>query len=526
MTTPFHPFHWHQFKAAVIHKAYREMIFTRSGLADRFLEAAQSLFGLLEPLGSKVASLEPDSLVLISAVFHALLLPADAHLATQTLIEAIEALQEAEEAEEVESFDSVESVDTERGSAPAALRRARSRSPSQRRSSSSPGRGHRGRSRSRSRSPPPSPARSPLWSSSPPPPRDVGEAPPAAANAVANAVANAECEVKQLRALLPMCPITIDTPRAAVLSPEGIAYDWPSIWRLCNTKLAEGQRPVWPSTRTEIDPTRITPGLMVADLVAQLTAEVARHAAQEPVPDARAVWDSFLDELATWAREHAEALQARPAQLAELESRISQLTRDRDLNYSPTDPNYWPVPEYDSLSPGPSYSPTSPGYSRHPGHTTQRTEVTQRAEETQMTEVTQRTAEPASTVEPERRAEPARLARYADFVLGYDVTLGPIANGQCIGKAVSWADGLVTIDPLVPGMPQTIAAQNLAQPVLAPRKGRTIIIEGPLAGQTGQVIGIDGHDAIVKMDHNLDIKIIQYSLCAQYTGPHTARVAR
>jgi hypothetical protein len=259
---------------------------------------------------------------------------------------------------------------------------------------------------------------------------------------------------------------------------------------------------------------------MVAHLVTQLTAEVARRAAKETVPEARAVWDSFLDELATWAREDTKALQTRPAQLAELESRISQLTRDRDLNYSPTEPNYWPVPGYDPLSPGPSYSPTSPGYSRHPGHTTQRTEVpaeTQSTAETQMTEVTQRTEVPA---------EPARLARYADAVLGYDVTLGPIANGQCIGKAVSWADGLVIIAPLVPGMPQTIADQHLVQPVLALKKGRTMIIEGHLAGQTGQVLGIYGDDAIVKMDDNLDIKIIKRSLCAQYTGPHTARAAR
>jgi hypothetical protein len=245
---------------------------------------------------------------------------------------------------------------------------------------------------------------------------------------------------------------------------------------------------------------------MVADLVTQLTAQVARRAAKEPVPEARAVWDSFLDELATWAREDTEALQTRPAQLAELAARISQLGRDRDrdrsLNYSPTDPNYWPVP---ALSPGPSYSPTSPGYSSHPGHTTQRTEVP---------------AETQRTAEPER---PERLPRYA--VLGYDVTLGPIANGQCIGKAVSWADGLVTIDPLVPGLPQTIADQHLVQPFLAPRKGRTIIIDGELAGQTGQVLGIDGDDAIVKMDHNLDIKIIKRSFCAQYTGPHTARAA-
>jgi hypothetical protein len=253
---------------------------------------------------------------------------------------------------------------------------------------------------------------------------------------------------------------------------------------------------------------------MVADLVTQLTAQVARRAAKEPVPEARAVWDSFLDELATWAREDTKALQTRPAQLAELAARFSQLTRDRDrdrsLNYSPTEPNYWPVPEYDPLSPGPSYSPshspTSPGYPSHPGHTTQSTAEPAR------TEVTQSTAEPASTAEPERTE---RLPRYA--VLGYDVTLGPIANGQCIGKAVSWAGGFITIDPLVPGMPQTIADQDLVQPFLAPKKGRTMIIEGPLAGQTGQVIGIDGHDAIVKMDDNLDIKLIKYSLCAQYT---------
>jgi hypothetical protein len=289
-------------------------------------------------------------------------------------------------------------------------------------------------------------------------------------------------------------------------------------------KLADGQRPVWPATRTEIEPARITPGLTVANLVTQLTTQVARRAAKEPVPDTRAVFNTFLDELATWAREDTEALQTRPAQLAELAARFSQSARDRDrdrsLNYSPTEPNYWPVPEYDPLSPGPSYSPTSPGYPRHPGHTTQRTEgpaETQRAEEPEETQMPERTAE------PER---PERLARYADAVLGYDVTLGPIANGQCSGKAVSWADGFITIDPLVPGMPQTIADQNLVQPVLAPKKGRTMIIEGPLAGQTGQVLGIYDHDAIVKMDDNMDIKLIKHSLCAQYTGPPAPRVAR
>ncbi len=177
-------------------------------------------------------------------------------------------------------------------------------------------------------------------------------------------------------------------------------------------------------------------------LVPQLTAEVARRAAKEPVPEARAVWDSFLDELATWAREDTEALQARPAQLAELAALISQLGRDRDRNYSPTSPNYSPVP--DPLSPGPSYSPTSPGYSSHPGHTTQRPEG---PAETQRTEETQRTAEPEGS--------------------------------------------------LVPGLPQTIADQTLVQPVLALKKGRTMIIGGVLAGQTGQVIGIDGDDAIV-----------------------------
>jgi hypothetical protein len=357
----------------------------------------------------------------------------------------------------------------------------------------------------------------------------------------AGAVANAECEVNRIRDLFPICQITLDIPRAAVLSPQGIVHDWQAILRLCNMKLAEGQRPVWPSTRTEIeiDKTGITPGLMVAALVSQLTAEVARRAAKEPVPEARAVWDSFLDELATWAREDTEALQARPAQLAELTAHMSQSTRDRSRNYSPTEPNYWPVPDDDPLSPGPSYSPsyspTSPGYPSHPGHATQRTaepegpaetQRAERAEETQMTEVTQRAtdaAEPERTAEPER---PARLARYADAVLGYDVTLGPIANGQCSGKAVSWAHGFITIDPHVPGMPQTIADQTLVQPVLALKKGRTMIIDGELAGQTGQVIGIDGDDAIVKMDHNLDIKIIKYSVCAQYTGPHTARVAQ
>jgi transcription elongation factor SPT5 len=43
-----------------------------------------------------------------------------------------------------------------------------------------------------------------------------------------------------------------------------------------------------------------------------------------------------------------------------------------------------------------------------------------------------------------------------------------------------------------------------------------LCVQGELKGSTGKLIGIDGRDGIVKMDHNMDIKIVDMPSLAVY----------
>ena len=111
---------------------------------------------------------------------------------------------------------------------------------------------------------------------------------------------------------------------------------------------------------------------------------------------------------------------------------------------------------------------------------------------------------------------PERPARYADNVMGYCVApVGATGSDRCIGTVVEWDAGLVTIAPLGPETQRTFADHLFVRPVLAQKKDKTMILEGELAGQTGMVLGIDGNDAIVKMDENLDIQILKHGGCAR-----------
>jgi hypothetical protein len=306
------------------------------------------------------------------------------------------------------------------------------------------------RSSDRSRSP--SPRRVPTRSRSPAP-----KGPDAAAT---QAAAGAEREVAEFRKLVPICFITLDFIRDPVLSPEGIACSRRAIVRHYQTKQALGQTATWPATRSPLDITRMTPGLVVSNLTEQLAAEAARRAAKETVPEARAMWDGLLEDFDTWAREdRADREPFRPA---------------------PTE-----------------YSRQSPG---HDG-------------EQQNFESVTSSARPASSASSDRPES---------IVLGYHVTLGDIGADRCIGTVVGYHDGLVTIEPLVPGMPQTLADHLFVRPVLAQKKDKTVILEGDSAGQTGMVLGFDREEAIVKMDENLDIRILKREWCARLPEARTA----
>ena len=77
----------------------------------------------------------------------------------------------------------------------------------------------------------------------------------------------------------------------------------------------------------------------------------------------------------------------------------------------------------------------------------------------------------------------------------------------------------LTIEPLVPGMPTFFAPAFTVLPAPAVKKDNVRIIGGNdplLVGSTCLLIGIDGADAIVKVDNTLDIKIIALRHCAPY----------
>lgn len=57
-----------------------------------------------------------------------------------------------------------------------------------------------------------------------------------------------------------------------------------------------------------------------------------------------------------------------------------------------------------------------------------------------------------------------------------------------------------------------VTAQLADLDLIAPRKGDNIkIVSGEFRGLTGKLIGIDGNDGIVKLDGNMDIKILDMS---------------
>ena len=86
---------------------------------------------------------------------------------------------------------------------------------------------------------------------------------------------------------------------------------------------------------------------------------------------------------------------------------------------------------------------------------------------------------------------------------------------RCVGTVTERGITL-TIAPLVPGLPTFFAPADTVLPAPAVKKDNVRIIGGELVGRTGLLLGIDGDDAIVKVDDTLDIKILQLRFCVPY----------
>ena len=54
------------------------------------------------------------------------------------------------------------------------------------------------------------------------------------------------------------------------------------------------------------------------------------------------------------------------------------------------------------------------------------------------------------------------------------------------------------------------------------KKDKIKVIRGEFKDHIGQMIGIDSADGIVKMDINLDIKILDMSILARYVQPEAS----
>ncbi|KAK9811747.1 hypothetical protein WJX72_009461 [[Myrmecia] bisecta] len=82
-------------------------------------------------------------------------------------------------------------------------------------------------------------------------------------------------------------------------------------------------------------------------------------------------------------------------------------------------------------------------------------------------------------------------------------------DGRCqVALGSLDAEGNLSVPPDAQLVPQNGSDLVLMQP----RSKNTIkIVRGELRGQTGQLIGVDNTDGIVKLDHNLDIKILDMS---------------
>jgi len=70
------------------------------------------------------------------------------------------------------------------------------------------------------------------------------------------------------------------------------------------------------------------------------------------------------------------------------------------------------------------------------------------------------------------------------------------------------------------GEGDTIMVPSSELEIVRPRKSDHVkILGGSYLGRTCKLIGIDGLDAIVKIDGNLDVKILDLALLAKFVQP-------
>jgi transcription elongation factor SPT5 len=81
-------------------------------------------------------------------------------------------------------------------------------------------------------------------------------------------------------------------------------------------------------------------------------------------------------------------------------------------------------------------------------------------------------------------------------------------------------DGTCKVSLGSSGEGDTIMALPSELEIIPPRKSdRVKIVGGQYRGSTGKLIGIDGSDGIVKIDDNLDVKILDLALLAKFVQP-------
>ncbi|CAH8272659.1 unnamed protein product [Arabidopsis lyrata] len=89
-----------------------------------------------------------------------------------------------------------------------------------------------------------------------------------------------------------------------------------------------------------------------------------------------------------------------------------------------------------------------------------------------------------------------------------------------VGVIRDVSDGTCKVSLGSSGEGDTIMALPSELEIIPPRKSdRVKIVGGQYRGSTGKLIGIDGSDGIVKIDDNLDVKILDLALLAKFVQP-------
>ncbi|XP_013607380.1 PREDICTED: putative transcription elongation factor SPT5 homolog 1 [Brassica oleracea var. oleracea] len=100
------------------------------------------------------------------------------------------------------------------------------------------------------------------------------------------------------------------------------------------------------------------------------------------------------------------------------------------------------------------------------------------------------------------------------------VDIHKVGEDSDLGVIRDVSDGTCKVSLGSSGEGDTIMALPSELEIVPPRKNdRVKIVGGQFRGSIGTLIGIDGSDGIVKIEENLDVKILDLAILAKFVQP-------